>query len=569
MTVGATTASTGAFTTVTASTAIGTASGGTGLGGATPFTSGGVVYASSTSALATGSALTFDGTNLSLSTGGLYLPYDQALYFKNLSGTNRQILAYANNTYLDGADGSIIFRTGTSPSEGFRLTSSSLYTASGINVGIGTSSPAQRLDVNGNAQIGNATAGTNRYLYINGVANKAGAIDFRESGTTRWLVGNGAASENGNFEIYDATNGNNFVLTRSGNLGLGVTPNAGTSGKVFQITDAGHFMASGSTVYIDANAYFDSGWKYITSAAASNYYQSSGAHIWQNAASGTAGNPISFTQAMTLDASGALLLGTTSANPANANGVIAFGGSDAGIIYLERQTGTDQLRFYTGGNRLGYVNTASSTLTIGTANYPLAFSTNDTERARIDSSGFFKTRANGGAYFGGSSNQILNNNNTSGEVCLLIGNAVGSATNNTSSYSLIVSDTGGDRLYVYGNGNVVNINNSYGTLSDVKLKENIVDATPKLDDVMRLQVRNFNLKSNPELKQIGFVAQELEQIFPALIDESPDRDAEGNITEEMTKSIKTSVLVPILVKAIQEQQAIIESLKARLDAANL
>jgi hypothetical protein len=86
---------------------------------------------------------------------------------------------------------------------------------------------------------------------------------------------------------------------------------------------------------------------------------------------------------------------------------------------------------------------------------------------------------------------------------------------------------------------------------------------------MRLQVRNFNLKSNPELKQIGFVAQELEQIFPALIDESPDRDAEGNITEEMTKSIKTSVLVPILVKAIQEQQAIIESLKARLDAANL
>ena len=203
---------------------------------------------------------------------------------------------------------------------------------------------------------------------------------------------------------------------------------------------------------------------------------------------------------------------------------------------------------------------------------PLLFGTTSvggstaTERARIDASGFFKARANGGAYFGGNSNQILNNNNVSGDVCLLIGNAAGNATNNTSSYSFIAADASGDRLYIYGNGNVVNINNSYGTLSDVKLKENIVDATPKLDDVMRLQVRNFNLKSNPELKQIGFVAQELEQIFPALIDESPDRDAEGNITEEMTKSIKTSVLVPILVKAMQEQQALITQLTARITA---
>lgn len=91
-------------------------------------------------------------------------------------------------------------------------------------VGIGTASPAYKLDVNGNAQVGNATAATNRFLYINGVANKAGAVAFQESGVSRWLIGNGAASENGNFEIYDATNGNNFILTRTGNLGIGVTP---------------------------------------------------------------------------------------------------------------------------------------------------------------------------------------------------------------------------------------------------------------------------------------------------------------------------------------------------------
>ena len=83
---------------------------------------------------------------------------------------------------------------------------------------------------------------------------------------------------------------------------------------------------------------------------------------------------------------------------------------------------------------------------------------------------------------------------------------------------------------------------------------------------MRLQVRNFNLKSDPDHKQIGFVAQELEQVFPSMVDESPDRDEEGNDLGTTTKSIKTSVLVPILVKAIQEQQSIIQSLTDRISA---
>jgi hypothetical protein len=90
---------------------------------------------------------------------------------------------------------------------------------------------------------------------------------------------------------------------------------------------------------------------------------------------------------MRITSGGNVLIGTTSATPANANGSILFGNTDSGIIYLTRQTGTDQLRFYTGGNRLGYVNTASNILTLGTANFPLAFSTNDAERMRIFSSG--------------------------------------------------------------------------------------------------------------------------------------------------------------------------------------
>jgi hypothetical protein len=145
---------------------------------------------------------------------------------------------------------------------------------------------------------------------------------------------------------------------------------------------------------------------------------------------------------------------------------------------------------------------------------------------------------------------VENTNATSGDKTYR--SILGANTNNTGSFHFSANAASGDRLYIYGNGNVVNSNNSYGTLSDVKLKENIVDASPKLDDVMKLQVRNFNLKSDSNHKQIGFIAQELEQVFPSLIDESPEFDADGTTLDTKVKSIKTSVLIPVLVKAIQE-----------------
>lgn len=156
--------------------------------------------------------------------------------------------------------------------------------------------------------------------------------------------------------------------------------------------------------------------------------------------------------------------------------------------------------------------------------------------------------------------QIVNNGNTNGNQCF--GVTLGTNTNNTSSYLMIGTSAGSDRIYIYGNGNIVNTNNSYGTLSDVKLKENIVDATPKLADLMRLQVRNFNLKADSTNKQIGFIAQEFEQVFPAMVDESPDLDKNNNSLGTTTKSIKTSVLIPILVKAIQELKAEFDAYKA-------
>jgi hypothetical protein len=118
---------------------------------------------------------------------------------------------------------------------------------------------------------------------------------------------------------------------------------------------------------------------------------------------------------------------------------------------------------------------------------------------------------------------------------------------------------------IEASGDVKNTNNSYGALSDAKLKENIVDASPKLADLMQVKVRNYNLIGETT-KQIGVVAQELETVFPLMVDENADRDEDGNLLETTTKGVKYSVFVPMLIKAIQEQQATITALTARITA---
>ena len=110
---------------------------------------------------------------------------------------------------------------------------------------------------------------------------------------------------------------------------------------------------------------------------------------------------------------------------------------------------------------------------------------------------------------------------------------------------------------VLANGNALNTNNSYGAISDARLKENVVDATPKLADLMQVKVRQYNLIADEEKqKQLGVIADELETVFPSMI-------TEGN---DGFKNVKYSVFVPMLIKAIQEQQALITTLTDRITA---
>ena len=105
--------------------------------------------------------------------------------------------------------------------------------------------------------------------------------------------------------------GTAMTLNSTG-LGIGVTPSAWNSGyKAVELaSNVGSWSATTGINDFSLNSFFNasSQWIYKTTAAAILYRQQTGQHIWYNAPSGTAGNAITFTQAMTLDASGNLIL---------------------------------------------------------------------------------------------------------------------------------------------------------------------------------------------------------------------------------------------------------------------
>jgi hypothetical protein len=177
----------------------------------------------------------------------------------------------------------------------------------------------------------------------------------------------------------------------------------------------------------------------------------------------------------------------------------------------------------------------------------MSFSNSDgTERARIASGGSFYT-------FGG--NPLITGTPSAADASTA--NAIFQGR-----YSATSTTGGGTScIFITSNGNLYNTNGTYGTLSDAKLKENIVDATSQWNDIKALRVRNFNFKEGQTHTQIGYIAQEVEAVSPSLVDTSQDVDAEGNELGTTTKSLKLSVINIKAVKALQENMVRTESLE--------
>ena len=137
-------------------------------------------------------------------------------------------------------------------------------------------------------------------------------------------------------------------------------------------------------------------------------------------------------------------------------------------------------------------------------------------------------------------------------------------TTTDSSFNFFLCGT--DKMAIRDSGNVVNANNSYGALSDSRIKENIVDASSQWNDIKALKVRKYNLIGST-LTQIGVVAQEVEAAgMSGLVDEAKlsEPDADGN--DVIRKNVKYSVLYVKAIKALQEAMTRIETLETKVAA---
>ena len=261
---------------------------------------------------------------------------------------------------------------------------------------------------------------------------------------------------------------------------------------------------------------------------------------------------------MRLDVNGNVGIGTSSPSirldvSTGADGNIAAfrGASSAGLSIVTGTfagTALSAKVTHTSGNRNIGIGTPSGTGV-------LFFETGGTERARIDSSGNLLVGTTSALFSTGNGFKVLSNG--------LVG--IVAATASGDAYNYFNSTAGVYRFYVSSAGTINATSTTITAISDQRLKENVQDLDVGLDKIMALKPRKFDWKTGKgrDIKgDRGWIAQEFEQVFPDMIDQWKDPAPEG---EEPYKAVRAD-LIPVLVKAIQEQQVLIQEIKAELAA---
>jgi hypothetical protein len=199
--------------------------------------------------------------------------------------------------------------------------------------------------------------------------------------------------------------------------------------------------------------------------------------------------------------------------------------------------------------------------------------TNNSERARITSGGDLLVGATSGVYHRLIKNNSsdwaasVENSSSSGPLGLLL-RYTGAAPNNTGSAFIQGLDSGNtERFSFMSNGGLRNYSGNDVNLSDRREKTNFAPAKSYLDTICAIPVQTFNyidqnLEEDPGLT-LGVVAQDVQAVAPELVMES-NWGTEDN--PKMRLSIYQTDMQYALMKCIQEQQALITDLRARVAA---
>jgi hypothetical protein len=329
----------------------------------------------------------------------------------------------------------------------------------------------------------------------------------------------------------------------SNNVGIGGSPSGSYK---FEVTGTGRFTDTLNIIANNSTAYsLNLFGRTLDNATTLNFYSNNGATRYGFIYTEPTNMQIGVNSAvrMTIASSGNVGIGTSSP----LREMVLYRSS--GEVHFKLANGT------TGqGTTDGFdmaIDGSGGAYLINRENQPMYFLTNGVERLRIGTTGQLKITANVG-------DDVLRIDNNYSPVPYGINiNFPGASPNSTSTYFFNAADSTNTKAVIYSNGTYASRTNTYGSISDIRLKENITPATSKLDDLLKVNIVNYNMIDDEKKeKQLGVISQELELIFPNMIFEAEDK-----ITGETHKHVKYSIFVPMLIKAIQELNAKVSALE--------
>lgn len=398
-------------------------------------------------------------------------------------------------------------------------------------VGVGTSSPATLLQLNHSGSLSNAI----QVGDIDTIASNTG-IYFRTTGNAY------ISTASTGTHIFDKAGNEKMRIDSSGNVGIGTSS---PSSRGLQINKA----SADSGLVITRTG---------TGAAEFQQFIDSSGNIRFNNASSTASIFYTAnTERMRIDSSGNVGIGTSSP--------LAKINVDNGHYLRTNSTNTSQENillqgagYYIGSSLYGNVSIRSN-YDLNTNKADLSFyvgtgGTNTSERMRITSGG-----------------DVLIGTTGTPDGTTNYGSGFIAQSNERKQLRLATNTTGSlDLAQFYNlNGKVGSILTSgsatvYNTISDYRLKENVVEMTGALDRVDALKPSRFNFIADPEKTVDGFLAHEVAEVVPEAISGEKDAiDEEGN---PIYQGIDQSKIVPLLVGAIKELSAKVAALESQLNA---